>query len=334
MRAAPLTSAQLDAWSARSEIAGSPLSARRFLLVDADVRLPPRRAARIARWLRAQPCPTLAAGPRRGALARACDVHVASLDEAAALAQQVQRQPMAAATLVQLLRVTGRLPVEDALTAESLAYATLQAGAEHRRWLASRTRPPVPPREAGPPVLLRRKGTTLEVELNRPAARNAISAGMRDALNEAFALVADDPSIRRAHVSGRGKCFSIGGELAEFGTVPDAATGHAVRQLSLPARALLRCGGRVSFHLHGACIGAGLELPAFAARVTASPRTWFQLPELAMGLIPGAGGCVSLPRRVGRQQAAAWMISGERFDAGEARAAGLVDALREAAPTS
>jgi enoyl-CoA hydratase/carnithine racemase len=83
----------------------------------------------------------------------------------------------------------------------------------------------------------------------------------------------------------------------------------------------------VDFRLHGACIGAGAELAAFGRRVTAATDTWFRLPEVGFGLIPGAGGCVSLVRRIGRQRTAWLAISGERIDAATALAWGLVDSV-------
>ena len=81
------------------------------------------------------------------------------------------------------------------------------------------------------------------------------------------------------------------------------------------------------FRLHGACIGAGIELPAFAGRVVAAPDSSFRLPEVGMGLIPGAGGCVSLPRRVGRQRFNRMAMTGEALSAGEALRMGLIDAI-------
>jgi enoyl-CoA hydratase/carnithine racemase len=77
--------------------------------------------------------------------------------------------------------------------------------------------------------------------------------------------------------------------------------------------------------VHGACIGAGVELPAFAHRVTAAANSHFQLPELKMGLLPGAGGCVSLSRRIGRHRTALLCLTGRRINAATALAWGLVD---------
>jgi len=79
--------------------------------------------------------------------------------------------------------------------------------------------------------------------------------------------------------------------------------------------------------VQGACIGAGVELPAFAQHVVARPDAFFQLPELAMGLVPGAGGTVSLPRRVGRQRTAWLTLSGSRLDVMTAKRWGLVDEI-------
>ena len=305
----------------------SPFSARPYLLIDGSggalLDAPDRRQA--AAWLRRLPCPTLAIAGADGVL-DACDVVVSMAAELTPLIRAIEAAPIAATILVQLLRATETADIADGLFAESLAYATLQSGPEFRRWLAGRK--PVEPdarQDPGPPVLIEHTGGGLEIRLNRPARRNAISIELRDALVEAFALIAADPSIERARVSGIGRCFSIGGDLAEFGTVPDPATGHVVRSLRLPAAMLARSADRVSCHLHGACIGAGIELPAFARRVTASPDAFFQLPELRFGLIPGAGGCISLPRRIGRQRTAWLALSGRRINAATALAWGLVD---------
>jgi enoyl-CoA hydratase len=240
----------------------------------------------------------------------------------------IERSPIAATILMQLLHATDGMPLQAALTAESLAYSTLQAGPEFQRWLqANRAAAPAKHSDQGPAVVIERDGDTLALELNRPSLRNAMTVEMRDALMEALQLVVIDDSIRAVRIRGRGKCFSTGGDLTEFGTLPDPATAHIVRSLALPGRLLAQVAERVEVELHGACIGSGLEFPAFAGRITAKPDAWFQLPELSLGLIPGAGGCVSIPRRIGLQRAAWLVLSGRRIDAKRALAWQLVDEI-------
>lgn len=284
--------------------------------------------AALARWLRELPAPVIGIGAAAAgdALAAACDARVECAEAALALAEAAARTPIAAMTLVQLLRLTEKLPLADALVAESLAYAALQNGAEFRCWQASFRAPAAAPREAGPAVVAERDGATLRLTLNRPANRNAMTVEMRDALCEALQLAAADEDIARVEIGARGKCFSTGGDLREFGSAPDPATAHLVRSLALPGRWLAAVAARAEVTVHGACIGSGIEFPAFAGRLLASDGAWFQLPELKFGLIPGAGGCVSIARRIGRQRTAWLVLSGQRIDAAQALAWGLVDA--------
>lgn len=311
-----------------------PLATTPCLLVRFDERAPALNAveeASIARWLRRRPYPVIGigrAGFGSGALGPACDVLAADPADVAPMVENIGRSPIAAMTLVQVLRVTEHLEIEQSLVVESLAYATLQGGPEFRRWLGQQkrsTRARMP--EPGPAVVVERRGDRCDFRLNRPSRRNALSVEMRDALCEALQLVVADSSIREVWLSGRGPCFSSGGDLDEFGTVPDPATGHAVRSLRLPGALLARCAERVGVHVHGACFGAGAELPAFARRVCAARDASFVLPEIRFGLIPGAGGCVSLPRRIGRQRTASMALSGAPVDASQALAWGLVDEI-------
>jgi enoyl-CoA hydratase len=266
---------------------------------------------------------------------------IAPLDElrawAAALAESlkedvrpllagIERAPIAVTVLKQLLDATDGQPIEAALTSESLAYSTLQGGPEYQRWLSANRAPaPAAHSDEGEAVVISRDGDSLDLELNRPSLHNAMTIEMRDALIEALELALADETIARIRIRGRGKCFSTGGDLTEFGTAPDPATAHIVRSLALPGRLLARLAARAEAHLHGACVGSGVEFPVFAGRVVAKPDTWFQLPELQFGLIPGAGGCVSIPRRVGKERAAWMILSGKRVDARRALAWGLVD---------
>lgn len=235
--------------------------------------------------------------------------------------------PVATVALGGLLRLTSSLPVPAALIAESFAYSTLLAGPEFAGWLAMRRpRPRVvePPR---PPVRLELHGSRLRVTLDWPEKRNAYGRAMRDGLVDALTLVDLDPSISSVELSGEGPAFCSGGDLDEFGTAPDPATAHLIRTARSAGALLYRCRDRVQVRVHGACIGAGVELPAFAGRVTATRDARFGLPELAMGLVPGAGGTVSITRRIGRWRTAYLALSGTHLDAATALDWGLVDGL-------
>ncbi|HVN37756.1 MAG TPA: enoyl-CoA hydratase/isomerase family protein [Myxococcota bacterium] len=291
-----------------------------------------REAAQHA--LASLPCPSvgIAAEPDeldlgRAALAKRLDVVVESAEACAEVARAVARQPIAAAALVQLLRLSEGRPVADGLVAESLTYSTLQAGPGFAAWLSLRGAPRLRPPETDPAVRIARHGDRLDLVLARPAKRNAFSAAMRDALCEALEVAVADASIREVTLSGDGPDFCSGGDLDEFGSLPDPATAHAIRTTRSPARLLAACAARVAARVHGACVGAGVELPAFAKQMVAAPDARFWLPELSMGLVPGAGGTVSLPRRIGRQRTAWMALTGARVDARTAKEWGLVDAI-------
>jgi hypothetical protein len=241
-----------------------------------------------------------------------------------ALDRALVEHPEAARVLIDLLQQSMNLPLDEALTMESLAYAKLQASEDHGRWL--RVRKPVPHFPEGT-LHLSRNAETLSIVIDRPHAHNAIDRALRDALYEAFTLASLDQDITQVELTTTGKAFCIGGDLSEFGTTRNPKTAHAIRLQTLPARALLGCADKMHVHVQGACIGAGLEIAAFAARVTASPKAWFQLPERSMGLIPGAGGCVSIPRRIGWKRTAALVLSGKRISAQMACDWGLIDAI-------
>ncbi len=307
----------------------SPLSAQPFVLINATAAAPDEAGReRIRNWLRTLPCPSIAVGDCTLPLTRDCDAAVDTIDQAQPLLDGIRTAPRAAAVLVQLLRVTESLSVVDALIAESLAYATLQGGAEFQAWLAAhRADAPAAALETGPAVLLTRERNALQLTLDRASNRNAMSVEMRDALCEALQLVIADDSIETVRLHANGKCFSTGGDLTEFGSAPDTANAHIVRSLALPGRLLHQARDRVTVEVHGACIGSGIEFPAFAGHIEARSNAWFQLPELKYGLIPGAGGCVSVSRRIGRQRTAWMVLSGQRIDVRKAKEWGLIDAI-------
>lgn len=303
------------------------------LVVDAgDAAIPAcsEQITHLSSWLKALPCPVVALAPVTcgNEMLSACDARTARPEEAALIARNCARSPLAALTLVQVLRITENLPREQGLLVESLAYATLQAGPEFTRWRDAYVNSMTPPEE-GPAVCIDRHEHQLSIRLNRPHAYNALNIAMRDALVEAFDLVSADPSIATATVSGMGRRYSVGGDLNEFGERTDAPSAHRIRSLRSPALSLLRCAERVEFRVHSACIGSGIELAAFGRRIYARRDAYFQLPELKLGLIPGSGGCVSLPNRIGRQRTALLALTGRRLAAREALSWGLVDELTD-----
>jgi enoyl-CoA hydratase/carnithine racemase len=243
------------------------------------------------------------------------------------LEEAVGRNPQAATTLVQVLRAGRRGSLDDGLTIESLAYGLLQAGAEHQRWLGEQTARAPKAATHPEPVGLERTGNTLTVTLQRPEVRNAVDVGIRDGLVDAFDLAARDPGIGQVELRGAGPDFCAGGDLSEFGTKPDPVTGHLVRSTRSPGRALARCADRTTAYVQGASVGAGIELAALASEIVATPDATFRLPEVALGLIPGAGGTATIPRRIGPRLTAWMALTGATVDAETALGWGLIDRI-------
>lgn len=245
------------------------------------------------------------------------------------LVEVTRWSPQACVVAGQLLRQTSRLDSLAGLAAEAAAYSMLLSGSEFEAWLAGRGAPkPVAPRNT-PPVHLIRDGGHLSIVLDRPERRNAFSVAMREALTDALAVVEADDTITDVDLCGAGKVFCSGGDLAEFGTASDFVAAYLVRLDRAPWRLIDRLADRVNIRIHGAAVGAGIELAAFAGRVTASPDTFFRLPEIEMGLVPGAGGTVSITRRIGRWRTAWMVLSGQPVDAETALGWGLIDQVTD-----
>ena len=254
------------------------------------------------------------------------DSPLRALDE---LRDRCARWPIAAAVCGDVLRAFDSTASTFAgVVAESLAYSTLQAGPEFARWLAERGQATVP---ASPdPVVAQRDHDTLRVRFNRPTRHNAFSTDARAALLEALEVARLDPSVVEVVLSGLGPSFCSGGDLAEFGTFADPASAHLARTRHSPALVLdeitARLGAACRAEVHGRVLGSGLEMAAFCGHVTTTPDAVLGLPELALGLIPGAGGTVSVTRRIGRWRTAYLVLSGQTIGAATALDWGLVDA--------
>jgi hypothetical protein len=240
--------------------------------------------------------------------------------------RKVANAPIAATILASLLRRCDSLPFDHALEIESLAYSTLLGGSEFERWLRQRTTKEDAD-TSSTPVRYERDADGVVLTLDSPGNRNAMTAAMRDALCEALVNVLDDPSSPQVLLTGAGRCFSTGGHLPEFGSAGDLALAHLIRTRRSAAALIHALGERASVRLNCACIGSGIEIGVAAARRSGTADFFMQLPELGMGLVPGAGGTVTLPRAIGRHRTAWLALGGFRVGAEAALGLGLLHAI-------
>ncbi len=259
------------------------------------------------------------------------DAGIDAETDIANLSDKIAKNPVASLTLAQLLRLNQKLSLKDQLVAESLAYSALQSGGEFKNWLNKRTESTGSESDTNkePAVLVEQASNKMTLTLNRPEKHNAFSAEMRDILVEALRAAAADSSISEICLQANGASFCSGGDLDEFGTTPNPGFAHYIRSVRNTGWMIHQLKDRISVKVHGACVGAGIELPAFASHISAKKDAFFQLPEISLGLIPGAGGTASIPRRIGRQKTAWLALTGEVLGAQAALAWGLIDEIAD-----
>jgi enoyl-CoA hydratase/carnithine racemase len=167
-------------------------------------------------------------------------------------------------------------------------------------------------------------GPIATVTLDRPECLNAYDRQMRDDLFEVLGAVHDDPALRVLVLRGRGRAFSTGGDLREFGSAPSPVVARAVRfrrdvwgrLLELPAATLAA--------VHGLAVGGGMEMALLCDVVVAARGARFGLPECGLGMIPGVAGTQTLARRSGAARALDLVLSGRLVGAVEAQRQGFV----------
>ncbi len=256
------------------------------------------------------------------------DVLADRADDLDEIVAAVQRQPLASASLALLLRHGDQRSISAGLIAESTTYSMLQSGPAFQAWRAGRPRRvPAPADEVteAVEVLVETDADAIRITLNRPQRHNAVDTALSELLVEALTQALAEPS-KRVVITGSGPSFCSGGDLDSFGSFSSPVEAHAVRLTRSAAHLIAMMTDRVEVQLHGACIGAGIELAAFASTVHAVPDVRIALPEVSFGLVPGAGGTVSLPRRIGRHRTALLALTGRSLDLPTALAWGLVDA--------
>lgn len=164
------------------------------------------------------------------------------------------------------------------------------------------------------------------VTLNRPEQLNAFSVGMRDDLFDILQAIRDDDEVRVGILKGAGaKAFCAGADLSEFLSAPPPVAARRVRRqrdvwelfLSLPQPMIAA--------VHGYVLGSGIEMSLCCDIRLASEDARFGLPEVALGIIPAAGGTQTLPRLIGRSKALELLLTNEWIDARQAHGIGLVN---------
>ena len=167
---------------------------------------------------------------------------------------------------------------------------------------------------------LTREGDIAVITINSPPV-NALSADVRNGLRDGVSQAAADPAVKAIVVICAGRTFVAGADIAEFGKPPKGAT--------LPELQTSLEGGPkpVIAAVHGTALGGGFEMALMCHYRVAVPSAKFGLPEIKLGLIPGAGGTQRLPRLSGIENALGAILSGNPFPAKQALAWGVVDEL-------
>lgn len=166
------------------------------------------------------------------------------------------------------------------------------------------------------------EGEIAVLTLNSPPV-NALSAPVRDGLAEGFKRAIADPAVKAIVLICAGRTFIAGADISEFGKAPKGASLYDVQAVMEGSPKPIVAA------IHGTALGGGLEVALTAHYRVAVPSAKCGLPEVNLGLLPGAGGTQRLPRIVGPEKALDMMTSGAHVPAKAAAAMGLVDDLAE-----
>ena len=175
-------------------------------------------------------------------------------------------------------------------------------------------------------VLVESRGEVAVITVNRPDKLNALNAETVNELRTALEQVADDDAVRAVLLTGAGeKSFVAGADIAELAQMTPLSGIDVSRQGQDAFRFLEMMRKPVIAAVNGFALGGGLELALACHFRLASENAKFGLPEVKLGIIPGYGGTVRLPRVVGRGRALELMLTGDMIDAQEAYRIGLVN---------
>jgi 3-hydroxyacyl-CoA dehydrogenase len=167
-----------------------------------------------------------------------------------------------------------------------------------------------------------REGELAVITIDSPPV-NALSHAVRAGLMDALQSATNDPSVSAIILAARGTVFVGGADMTEFGAPRKAPVLNTV------CDAIEQSDKPVVAAIHGAALGGGCELAMAAHARVAGPRAEFALPEILLGLMPGAGGTQRAPRLMGVDVGLPWMLSGRRMSAQDALTHGLIDRVSD-----
>src|SRR5215472_11177793 len=178
-------------------------------------------------------------------------------------------------------------------------------------------------------LLIESRGSVALLTLNRPGKLNSLNSELIGALMKALDEIELDRSVRAVVITGAGRAFSAGADIAEFQAHMKAGPVEAVACFMRPGHRLTR---RIEAFpkpiigaVNGLAFGGGCELVEAIHVALAAESAVFSKAEINIGIIPTFGGTQRLPRNVGRKAAIELILTGRQFDASEACALGLVN---------
>ena len=169
-------------------------------------------------------------------------------------------------------------------------------------------------------VDLRRDGEIAVVTVDNPPV-NALKHEVRAGLAEALRQARDDATVKAVVIACAGRTFFAGADITEFGKPPQApGLGEVIAAIEAMPKPVIAA-------LHGTALGGGFELALACHFRVAVAGARVGLPEVKLGLLPGAGGTQRLPRLIGPEKALKMIVTGDPIEASEALADGIVDEI-------
>jgi 3-hydroxyacyl-CoA dehydrogenase len=171
-------------------------------------------------------------------------------------------------------------------------------------------------------VYFERRGEVAVLQIDNPPV-NGLNLAMRRGIAGCLQRARNDPKVKVVVITGTDKVFSGGADIREFNTPAAVTEPHLLQVID----AVESSSKPVIAALNGVCMGGGLEMSLACHYRLATPNATLGLPEVKIGLLPGAGGTQRLPRAVGAELALQMIVSGEPIGADAALKAGLVDRI-------